>query len=315
MKFQLLVNHYKEDKSIVDKFLSSLAKQKDVKFDVLILSDGGIKLDLKESKYPFNIMYAYKEHTGVCNTRNILLDKSNADYVMFCDIDDEFTEPTGLKTLFDKTKYAPDIVASPFSVERNPEEGNEVGIIENDTLHVHGKIFRKQYLVDNNIRFPDEMEISGDMMFLWLAFSLTNKILWIDKSFILWKWNKNSVTRQKSDHHVRTYDKTLKCYTLLAEDLKKRNRIDLYLQLIATIVAMIYVDISWKEWQLASEDLRSIANQSIKDTLNLYFRDYKLISENLRRTSYDVMINFTHRAKSAGSFEDMIPFINGFIAS
>ena len=167
MKFQLLVNHYKEDKNIVDNFLSSLAKQKDVEFDVLILSDGGdIKLDLKESKYPFNIMYAYKEHTGVCNTRNILLDRSDADYVMFCDIDDEFTDPNGLKTLFDKTKYIPDIVASPFHMERNPEDGIETRVINNDTLHVHGKIFRKQYLVDNNIRFPDEMEISGDMMFL-----------------------------------------------------------------------------------------------------------------------------------------------------
>ena len=318
MKLQILANHYKEDKDIVDKFLSSLAKQKDVEFEALILSDGGgVKLNPEDlNKYPFKISYAYKEHTGVCNTRNMLLDKSDADYVIFCDIDDEFMGTDGLKkemTVAEET--GADIVASPFSMERNPADGPEVGLVKGDTLHVHGKMFKRQYLLDNNIRFPDEMEISGDMMFLWLAFSLTNKIKWITESFILWKWNGESVTRHKSHHHTRTYDKTLRCYTILAEDLKKRNRIDLYLRLLATLIAMIYVDISWREWYLEPDELRLKSEQDIRKTLNTYFRDYVLIEESLREASYKVMINFTHRDGIAGTFEEMIPFIKGFMVN
>lgn len=99
--------------------------------------------------------------------------------------------------------------------------------MEKDTLRVHGKIFKRDFLIKNNIYFPDEMEISGDMSFLWLVYALSNKIEWIEDNFYTWKWNENSVTRYKPFHHLRTYDKTIKCYMLLLNDLIKRKKFDL----------------------------------------------------------------------------------------
>ena len=57
--------------------------------------------------------------------------------------------------------------------------------MKEDTLRVHGKIFKRQFLIDNEIRYPDEMEVSGDMMYLWLVYSLTNKIVWIENNFYI----------------------------------------------------------------------------------------------------------------------------------
>ena len=140
-------------------------------------------------------------------------------------------------------------------------------VLDKDVLRVHGKLFRRQYLINNNIRFPDSMEFSGDMMFLWLAFSLTNSVKWIKKNFYLWKFNQNSVTRKNSFHHVRTYDKMLECYTLLAEDLKKRNRLDIYENLIATLFATIYIDLTFADWKTYPEDLRTKAEKYAKETI------------------------------------------------
>jgi len=113
--------------------------------------------------------------------------------------------------------------------------------IKKDAIRVHGKVFNRQYLIDNKIRFPDELEYSGDMMFLWLAFSLTKKIAWIDNNFYIWKWNPNSITRRNVLFHISACKNTLKCYSLLAEDLKKRNRLDIYQQLIPSVFSTIYV--------------------------------------------------------------------------
>lgn len=316
MTVQILVNHYKENEQTVRRFLSSLAVQTGVAFEVLICSDGGgIRLTRETlSGFPFAISYAYLPHSGVCHTRNVMLDRSTAEYVMFCDVDDAFSRPDGLKALLDAAKAADaDVVGSPFSVERKTEGGFRYGLIDHDVLRVHGKLFRREYLVKNSIRFPDEMEISGDMMFLWLAFALAGRVEWVKKNFYVWKWNDASVTRQKPFHHVRTYDRTLKCYTILAEDLKKRNRPDLYRELVATLFGMVYVDITNPGWLEAPGECRENAELSIRRFLSSYYGDYKAISEETRRSKYLLMLHFTKGEGLAGSFEGMIPWAESFM--
>ena len=316
MELQVLVNHYKEDKKTVRRFLKSLAGQAGVRFEVLICSDGG-GLELKREDltgFPFPVSYAYAGHSGVCHTRNVLFDKSTAEYVMFCDVDDVFTDPDGLRDLLAAARETgADLAASPYYVERKTEHGFEYGLMDHDTLRVHGKIFKREYLLRNGIRFPDEMETSGDMMFLWLAFALTDKAVWIDKNFYVWKWNGGSVTRQKPFHSIRTYDRTLKCYTILAEDLKKRNRPDLYRNLVATVFGMIYVNITHPSWKEAPGDLRAGAEKAIKLFTDDYYNDYRAIDESYRRSKYQLMLDFAKGGDLCGSFEGMLPCLEGFL--
>ena len=317
MDIQILVNHYKENEKTVRRFLSSLARQKGVAFEVIMCSDGGgIKLTREAlSGFPFPIIYSYATHSGVCHTRNIMLDQSTSDYVMFCDVDDEFSDPDGLKYILDAArKRNADVAASPFSVERHTDGRIRYGVYDNDILHVHGKVFRREYLLENHIRYPDEMETSGDMMFLWLAFALTENILWVDKNFYIWKWNANSVTRQIEHHRVRTYDRTLRCYTILAEDLKLRKRPDLYRNLIATLFGMVYVDLTNPKWYEAPEEYRKNAELSIRQFLSFYMDDYREIDEGYRRSKYLLMLRFTKGEGLAGGFEDMLLWVEGFLA-
>ena len=316
MDIQILVNHYKEDEQTVRRFLSSLAGQRGVAFEVFLCSDGGgVRLTPEAlSGFPFPISYSYATHSGVCHTRNLMLDKCTAEYVMFCDADDAFSDPDGLKYILDAAqKTHADVVGSPFSVERKLGGKMSFGLYEHDLLRVHGKLFRRDYLMSNHIRFPDEMETSGDMMFLWLAFALTEHVEWIGKNFYTWKWNEDSVTRQKPFHHVRTYDRTLRCYTILAEDLKKRNRLDLYKNLIATLFGMVYVDLTHPRWYGVPEEYRKNAELSIRQFLSSYLDDYRGIEEEYRRSKYLLMLRFTKGTGLAGDFEDMLPWVERFI--
>ena len=53
------------------------------------------------------------------------------------------------------------------------------------------------------------MEISGDMMFLWLVYALSHNTIWIDDIFYIWKFYSESVTRKDKFHSIKTYDKVL----------------------------------------------------------------------------------------------------------
>ena len=295
---QSLVNHYNEDRDTVREFLSSLGRQTEVEFEVLLLSDGGVRLsDDDLMGFDFPIAYAYKPHTGVCNTRNVLLDKSSADWVMFCDVDDMF-HADGLRSLMGRDA---DVVGSTYLSEW---PNGDTKPMEKDTIRLHGKVFRRQYLIDNDIRFPDEMETSGDMAFLWLAYSLTNRIVWVDKPFYTWKWNKDSVTRALPYHHVRCYGRTLRCYTILAHDLVRRERFDLLQSLIATMFAMMYVDVTSKQWQMYPDDLRRDADAHVKACVEEFRGVYLSTPEPMRRDRYELMRNYT--GMECGPFEGMV---------
>ena len=299
MALQILVNHYNEDRDTVRRFLSSLDMQTYRDFSVMVLSDGGARLsedDLSGFKFP--IEYAYKSHTGVCDTRNVMLNRATAEFVMLIDADDYFSAD-GLGLLMAKSDGM-DIVGSTYLAEGPHGESKRM---ERDMIRLHGKVLRRQYLVDNDIRFPD-LEFSGDMAFLWLAYALTDRIAWIDDTFYTWAWNPNSVTRGRPYFHVSCYENTLMCYRLLGRELIKRGREDLLANLVATLFGMMYVDATSPEWERYPKDLRDKADASIGECVAEFIDVYRKIPEKYRREKYEFMRKY--RGGECAPFEGMM---------
>lgn len=298
---QVLVNHHREDVATVRRFLDSLAAQTGVDLEVIMCGDGGLRLSEGDlSGYPFPITYAYKPHTGVCNTRNVLMDRSDAEWVMFCDVDDAFVSD-GLRSLMG---HDADVVGSTYLSEG---PNGETVRMERDTIRLHGKAFRSAYLRENGIRFPDEMETGGDMAFLWLAYALTDRAVWVDEPFYEWKWNGSSVTRALPHHHVRSYGSTIRCYTILAHDLERRGRDDLLSALVATLFAMMYVDVTSKEWQGYPEELREAAMPHIEGCLDEFRDVYLSTPEGVRRDRYELMRSYS--GLDCGGFDGMLGWV------
>lgn len=305
MGVEILVNHYREDEATVRRFLSSLARQS-ADFEVIMASDGG-DLDPEWLKgYPYPITFATLPHKGVCHTRNVLLDQATADWVMLCDVDDEFAED-GLKDLLDAAK-GHDVAGSPYYVERMTPKGMQTGVIEHDTLRVHGKVFRRQFLLDNNIRFLDEMETGGDMAFLWLAYMLGDSV-WTDRPFYTWKWSPNSVTRGKPFFSYQAYDSMLRCYDLLSDDLGVRGEWALREKLIATVFAKMYADYTNESWWAAPKEYREMAEGPMRAFAKRHLSTYLYVDEGLRRRCHEVM-----RAHSGGGvFEGLMNWAQSMV--
>ena len=99
MTLDLIVPHYKEPWETCRYLFDSIALQRGISFNnikVIVVNDGDCLLDESVfSNYPYRIEYLVKEHGGVSAARNYGLDYSEADYVMFCDIDDGFLSNYG----------------------------------------------------------------------------------------------------------------------------------------------------------------------------------------------------------------------------
>lgn len=314
MDLQILVNHYKEDNNIVQRFLDSLAMQKDVDFEVILFTDGGVELEENIFQfYSFPIIYKHLPHSGVCHTRNLLLKEATAKYIIFCDVDDCFSSPYGLSVLMQAIKQTDaDIIGANYfgEIEHN---GRYLYIpYEKDIIRLHAKIFKREYLLENNIWFPDEMEISGDMNFLWLAYNLTSNIKWLKNNFYIWKHNSNSVTRTNSYHKYVTYEKTLKCYTLLLENLKKRERLDLYDKLIAIIFMMCYIDVHEPQWNYIPKEYQDIALKNIKNFVLEYGDKFFPVPDEIKKLAHQSMFAFRKMEQTPNDIAKIEKWIKEF---
>ena len=204
-KLDIIVPHYKEDIRLMDPMLGILKLQRNVAWDsfrVVVVCDG---MDIEMpagwgSDLPFTVAIHRVPHGGISAARNAGLDFSDAEWVCFCDSDDAFLTTNSLWALMDAMRDGINMITSEFYGETVNEHGTLVNLSEfngTDSVFVHGKVFRRQWLVDNNIRFDDELILHEDTYFITLAeFMCGESELKIVKfPTYLWQHNSKSVTR------------------------------------------------------------------------------------------------------------------------
>ena len=316
MRLQILINHFHEDEEIVGRMLRSIEKQTLNKedYEVLIGNDGP-ECELSEEflgQFSFPVRQFTMEHVGVCHTRNVLLDVSEADWLLFCDADDEFNRDNGLEQLLEAAETeGPDIMASPFLAEFFFPHTTKLSLSvwKRDVVHVFGKLFRREYLIQNEIRFPDELETCGDMYFLWLAFHLTDRIVWSNNPFYVWKWQEGSVTRSGLASGIKNYSRVIRCYTLLIEELIRRNESLLINNALATLYAMLYIDAN-HFLNDAPEIYYEQGLQAAKDCVREFLELYLAIEEDYRREKYESYSKQRRKRPEDKPYEGLLQWID-----
>lgn len=256
MKLQILIPQYKETDEVVKPLLDSIALQQNVDFNeigVLIVNDGSdIQLsdDLLGS-YPFDISYYIASHGGVSATRNECLDHATADYVMFCDADDMFHNMCGLWIIFREIDNGGfDSMTSVFVEEtKHPETGEHIYINrEMDSTFVHGKIHRRQYLLDNHIRWNPDLTIHEDSFFNIQCSNLSQNVKYCTSPFYLWRWRDESVCRHDPKYILKTYRNMIDSNDALIKEFLKRSVEDKAYFYIAFMIFDAYYTMNKPEW-------------------------------------------------------------------
>lgn len=275
MKLQILVPQYKETDEVVKPLLDSIAIQQSVNFDdigVIICNDGSdVKLsDEFLRSYPFKIDYYICEHRGVSATRNACLDRAKADYVMFCDADDMFFNVCGIYLIFREIDMGGfDTLVSVFTEEtRNPETGEVVYVNrEMDSTFVHGKVHRRKYLKNNNIRWNDSLTIHEDSYFNCLCQRLAPAPKYCQMPFYLWKWRDDSVCRHDPKYILKTYNNMLDSNTALVKEFMDRRKYDDAKFFATSMIFDAYYTMNKKEWV-------DQENKEYRDAVEKRFSEY-----------------------------------------
>ena len=261
MNLDIIVTHYKEPFEVGAELFNSIAMQRMVNFDdigVILVNDGEENELPKEcfSGLPYAVNQMSIPHGGVGKARNAGLDASDADWVMFCDFDDGFSNIYGLYLIFcamNEDKY--DTLWSRFTEETKDNDGNLTLVPhERDWVFIHGKVHRRQYLVDNNLRFHEKLTIHEDAYFTILTQTICeeDRVGHINTPFYVWKWNDNSVVRRDNaeDYILLTYDHLIRQRIALVEEYLKRERIQDALTAIVKTVVDTYYDCQQFTWRL-----------------------------------------------------------------
>lgn len=234
-KVTLIVPVYNSEKYI-GRCLDSILNQTYNNFEILVVNDGSKDnsqnvINGYKEKYPDKIITIEQENKGVAVTRNESIKKANGDYIMFVDNDDYLDKDyieTYVKTI-EEGEY--DIVLGGY--RRPNEEGKILKTMELQNEEWSklmitapwAKIYRKKYLLDNNIEFIS-LNLGEDIYFNLKAMLISNKIKIINYMGYNWYFNTKSVsnTTQKNITQLQVYELLNSCYSMLkSEGLLDKN--------------------------------------------------------------------------------------------
>lgn len=257
MKLQILIPQYHETDEVIKPLLDSISIQQNIDFNEVgvIIANDGSDVHLSDeflSSYPFDVQYILAKHGGVSATRNVCLDAATADYVMFCDADDMFCNVCGLWIVFQEIDRNGgfDSLTSNFMEETRTPDTNEVIYInrEMDSTFVHGKIHRRQYLLDKQIRWNPDLTIHEDSFFNIQCSSLSENVKYCPVPFYLWKWRDDSVCRHDPKYILKTYRNMIDSNDALIQEFLKRLVEDKAYFYIAFMIFDAYYTMNKPEW-------------------------------------------------------------------
>lgn len=196
----LVIPTYKAT-GIISNLLDSLVAQTRNNFITTIVNDcdGEDYSEIIEKYRNLGLFIRYlvlPENRGPGGARQYGFDSDDmCDYVMFCDADDRIM-PFAVEFLYTYTKGAnADVGMSEILHERKNGISDILENGENSTW-LHGKIYRCDYLRQNNIRFNEQLRVNEDGNFNTLVFGLTEKIKMINVVTYMWCDYQESLTRK-----------------------------------------------------------------------------------------------------------------------
>ena len=208
-----------------------VALQRNVNLDeigVILVNDGEdsrLPDDLFKD-YPFEVRNITIPHGGVSVARNAGIDASEAEWVMICDFDDSLLSLNALHVLLTAAKDESRMMYwSHFMEEIATADGIIYHTHDRDYIFNHGKIFRRQWLVDNGLRFHDKLTLHEDVYFntLTQAVAKEEEIGEIQGSIYLWCWNPDSVSRKTENFIITTYNHQIRQRIAIARQLEARG--------------------------------------------------------------------------------------------
>lgn len=245
-------------------------------FEVIVIND--CSKDKTESvvneyrKKHDNLKYINnKVNMGVSASRNIGISNSEGEYIVFLDSDD-YIEKDMLKSLYDECKKGNlDMAICGYFINFSDGNIKQINLkLDNNKIysgvemlkellthkngvtgHSWNKIIKRDILIDNNLKYPEDMKVYEDVIFFTSIYPYFNKIKYVDKSLYHYIERSNSAIRTVDDRLINDTKLSLE---RVEEDLISNNYKDkLELEFAAFYSRMISIAIH-KLYTYSSDD-------------------------------------------------------------
>lgn len=216
--------------------------------EVIMVDDGSSddsRYTIERYALDYDNFHAYhKENEGSGIARNYGLEKANGEYIHFCDPDD-YIKPDFYERIYEFAKSSPNadfvfVNSSRFgnwhiwesilyktTFENIDKAIESTNIRENTDLvwdtGVWNKLIKKDFLMEKNIRFPNENIVSQDLVFTIKLHCLANEIAANQDIYYYWRYRqtKDSVTQQKG--RIKSFNDRLRVIELIKEFFRENN--------------------------------------------------------------------------------------------
>ena len=198
----IVISHYNEPWEVGRKLFWMLDLQRGIdwkEINVMVINDGGNRLPEEElARLCYPVEQIDIPHSGISAARNTGIDRGTAEWIMFCDFDDSFASIYALR---DYMTILPQSGEYDFMhTKMLAEDGEKIYFTPKSQRFVftHGKIYRRQFLIDQNIRFDEGLTFQEDSLFNAVCIARTHysrvgEINTVAPTYV-WIRRENSVT-------------------------------------------------------------------------------------------------------------------------
>lgn len=171
----IIITHYREPWEVCRKMFWMLDLQRCIDWGqirVTVINDGGQHIPEKHLEgLSFPVNQVDIPHGGISAARNAGIDSATEPWMMFCDCDDTFANIYALRDVMNvlspKREEQFDMMWGNCCEEDYIEGAELLYLMPRNKVFVfcHGKVYRRQFLIDENIRFDESLTFNEDSLF------------------------------------------------------------------------------------------------------------------------------------------------------
>ncbi len=240
-KISFIIPVYNVLFSYLEKCIESIINQTYRDIEIIIVNDGSKKelsIEYRKLKeYDNRILYYEQENKGVSSARNFGIENSSGRWISFVDADD-WIENDYCKKMINTIANNDniDIIiaqtyknynTSELKIYNKASEGivdkNEIiNSILNDKEAKYkyvdtpwAKLFKKEFIIKNNLRFNTKLKLAEDGLFNYEAYYLADKIVFINELLYHYRINTTSVCQRFNKNLIKNYNIVFDLYEKL----------------------------------------------------------------------------------------------------
>lgn len=203
----------------IERCIKSIQNQNYSEIEIIVVNDGSTDRSLDKvkelSKYDNRIKIINKQNEGVSKARNIGIEYSKGDYIMFIDSDDWIESETISRILEENEKINAEYIKFAYIVEEkdfsknsklmfkdiinfskeNLSELYDKLIYTYELNQVWGALIKRDLIISNNIRFDENYRYAEDYKFNLDLITKVKNFLYIPEHFYHYFYNSNGIVR------------------------------------------------------------------------------------------------------------------------